>query len=87
MCRGAESFREKVWTNVLLTLVTSCATFSLAGHFRILESCRGPHQFLLDETYDRVTISAEAKFLTVSMATFRDNKQALYSIFQYVLKL
>jgi len=29
----------------------------------------------LDETYDRVTISAEAKFLTVSMATFHDNKQ------------
>jgi len=31
----------------------------------------------LDETYDRATISAEAKFLKVSMATFRDNKQAL----------
>jgi len=39
----------------------------------------------LDETYGRVTISAEAKFLTISMATFRDNKQALYGIFQYVL--
>jgi len=39
----------------------------------------------LDEAYDRVTISLEAKFLTVSMATFRDNKQALYLIFQYVL--
>ena len=39
----------------------------------------------LDETYDNVTISPEAKFLTVSMATFRDNKQALYGIFQYVL--
>ena len=38
-----------------------------------------------DETYDRVPISAEEKFLTVSMATFRDNKQALYGIFQYVL--
>jgi len=39
----------------------------------------------LDETYDGVTIPAKAKFLTVSMATFRDNEQALYSIFQYVL--
>ena len=39
----------------------------------------------LDVTYGRATISAEAKFLTVSMATFRDNKQALYGIFQYVL--
>jgi len=29
----------------------------------------------LDETYDGVTISAEAKFLIVSMATFRNNKQ------------
>jgi len=38
----------------------------------------------LDETYGRVTISAEEKFLTVSMATLRDNKQALYGIFQYV---
>ena len=34
----------------------------------------------LDETYDRVTISAEGKFLTVSMATFRDNKQR-YAVF------
>jgi len=33
----------------------------------------------------RVTISEEANFLTISMATFCDNKQALYSIFQYVL--
>jgi len=32
----------------------------------------------------RVNISEEAKFLTVSMAAFRDNKQALYGIFQYV---
>jgi len=39
----------------------------------------------MDETYDRATISAEAKFLKVSMATFRDNKQALYGIFHYVL--
>jgi len=33
----------------------------------------------------RVAISAEAKFLTVLMATFCDNKQALHGIFQYVL--
>jgi len=39
----------------------------------------------LDETCDRVTISAEAKFLIVSMATFCDNKQAIYGIFQYFL--
>jgi len=31
--------------------------------------------------YDTVTISEEAKFLTFSMDTFRDNKQALYGIF------
>ena len=35
----------------------------------------------LDETFDRVTTSAEAKFLAVSMATFRDNKQARYGHF------
>jgi len=39
----------------------------------------------LDETYDRVTISAEVKIVTVSKATFRGNKQALYGIFQYAL--
>jgi len=39
----------------------------------------------LDETYDRATISAEAKFSKVSMATFHDNNQALCGIFQYVL--
>jgi len=33
----------------------------------------------LDETY--------AKLLTVSMATFRDNKQALYGIFSMFLQL
>jgi len=33
----------------------------------------------------RVTISEEEKFLTNSVATFRDNKQALYGSFQYVL--
>jgi len=41
----------------------------------------------LDKTYDRLTISAEAKFQTVSMATFRDNKQALYGIFSMFLQL
>jgi len=35
--------------------------------------------------YMRVTISEEEKFLTNSVATFRDNKQALYGSFQYVL--
>jgi len=45
----------------------------------LLKSCE------LDETRDRFTMSAKAKFLTVLMVTFRDNKQALYSIFQYVL--
>jgi len=39
----------------------------------------------LDKTCDRVTVSVKAKFLTVLMVTFRDSKQALYSIFQYVL--
>ena len=39
----------------------------------------------LDETCDKVNISAKAKFLTVLMVTFHDNKQALYNIFQYVL--
>ena len=34
-----------------------------------------------------VTISEEAKFLRVLMATFSDNKQALYAISQYVLQL
>jgi len=41
---------------------------------RLLKICE------LDDTYDRVTISPEAKVLTVSMATFRDNKQAIYGI-------
>jgi len=36
----------------------------------------------LVETYDRVTISSvQAIFLTVSMATFCNNKQALYMAF------
>ena len=33
----------------------------------------------------RFTISEEVKFMRVSIATFHDNKQALYGIFQYVL--
>jgi len=37
--------------------------------------------------YVRVTISAEAKILTVSMATFCDNKQALFFIFSMFLQL
>jgi len=37
--------------------------------------------------YVSVTISEEAKFLTVSMATFRNNKQELNDIFQYVLTI
>jgi len=41
----------------------------------------------LDETYDRVTISAEVKIVTVSKATFRGNKQALYGVFQYALTI
>jgi len=41
----------------------------------------------LDETYGKVTISAEAKFLTVLLTTFRDNKQALYYIFSMFLQL
>jgi len=39
----------------------------------------------LQRFYCRTTVSEMAKFLTVSMVTFLDNKQALYSIFQYVL--
>ena len=41
----------------------------------------------LDQACDKVTISPEAKLLTVSMATFRDNKQALYGIFSMFLQL
>ena len=44
-------------------------------------SCLGNVQIF----YCRATISEMAKFLTASMVTFRNNKQALYSIFQYVL--
>jgi len=40
---------------------------------------------LISAIYARVTISEEARFLTVSMAIFRNNRQALYGIFQYVL--
>jgi len=45
----------------------------------------------LDKTYERLP-PAEAKFLTESMATFRNNKQALYGIlvcsynYQYTAK-
>jgi len=36
----------------------------------------------LHKTYGRVTMSAEAKFLTVSMATFRDKRYtAFFSMF------
>jgi len=35
----------------------------------------------------RVTMSDETKFLTTSMATLRDNKQALCGNFQYVLTI
>jgi len=41
----------------------------------------------LDETYDRVTTLAEAKFRTVSLATFHNNKQALSCIFSMFLQL
>jgi len=37
--------------------------------------------------YGRVTISEEAKFLTVWLATFHDNKQKLYPFFRMFLQL
>ena len=40
-----------------------------------------------NETYDRVTISPQAKLLAISMVAFRDNKQALYGIFSMFLQL
>jgi len=35
--------------------------------------------------YGRVSIFDEAKFLTVTMASFRNNTKELYGIFQHVL--
>jgi len=40
---------------------------------------------LIGYTLAADTISEKAKFLTVLLATFHDNVQALYDIFQYVL--
>jgi len=37
--------------------------------------------------YCALTMSEEEKLLTVAMATFRDNKQTLYGIFQDVLTI
>ena len=60
---------------------TFCYVFSL----KVLKCCYSMERKYCVPYYFRIIISDEVKFLTVSMATFRDNKKVLNGIFLYVL--